>query len=209
MVEGSYSQLVQSLDSGFKIWHIPCNTERSMKKHFILLTIIFFGLLQAKAQKFGYVDSEFILSKIPEFAEAQKEIDKLSIKYQKEIIGMKKSIDSLENIFTKEEILYTEEMKRKKTAEIEKKTSDLSEYQNSIFGYEGRIFLKRQELIRPIQDQVFESVEKVAKKHKLQFVFDKAGDLTILYASATHDYTDFVLEDLGLADPVDIIDNKR
>lgn len=178
-----------------------------MKKLLIILTVSFVGFFNMQAQKFGYVDTEFILSKMPEFSEAQKEIDKLSIKYQKEIIGIKKSIDSLENVYAKEEILYTEEMKRKKTSEIEKKTSDLSEYQNSIFGYEGRIFLKRQELIRPIQDQVFESVEKVAKKHKLQLVFDKAGDLTILYANATHDYTDFVLEDLGLADPVDIIDN--
>ena len=180
-----------------------------MRKQFILLTILILAAFQANAQKFGYVDTEYILSKMPEYRDAQKEIDKLSVKYQQEIISKRKSIDSLKNIYAKEEILYTEEMKRKKTDAIEKEEKTLIKYQNSIFGYEGRIFLKRQELIRPIQDQVFEAVEKVAKKHKLQFVFDKAGDLTILYVNATHDYTDFVLEALGLGDPSDTIDNDR
>jgi len=178
-------------------------------KQLLVIGLFFASILQLHAQKFGYVDTEYILSKMPEYKEAQKEIDQLSIKYQQEINSRRKSIDSLKHIYAQEEILYTEEMKAKKTEEIETLEKGLSEYQNSIFGYEGRIFLKRQELIKPIQDQIYQAIEKVAKKHNLQVVFDKAGDLTILYAVATHDYTDFVLEELGLGDPTDTIDNDK
>lgn len=179
-----------------------------MKKYYYILAFMLLSL-GAQAQKFGYVDTEFILSKMPEFKDAQKEIDKLSIKYQKEIEGKLFSLDSLKAVYRAEEILYTEEMKRKMKEKIAQKDSELREFQNSIFGFEGRIFLKRQELIKPIQDKVFTSIEKVAKKNRLQLIFDKAGELTILYAEATHDYTDFVLEDLGLGDKADTIDNPR
>ena len=185
------------------------NDIEKMKKYFAIIGLLIVMSITAQAQKFGYVDSEFILKKMPEYGDAQKEIDKLSIKYQKEIMTMHKSLDSLRSIYQNEVILYTEEMKKKKLAEISGKESEVSEFQNSIFGYEGRIFLKRQELIRPIQDKVHEAIQTVARKHHLQMVFDKSGDLLILYASETHDYTEFVVEELGFGDKVDTIDNKR
>ena len=76
----------------------------------------------------------------------------------------------------------------------------MQEYQQSIFGFEGLYFLKKKELVKPIQDQVFESVERVAKNNRLQIVFDKSGDLVMIYTDPIHDYTDFVLEDLGLVE---------
>ena len=180
-----------------------------MKKiaFFIIISIACFN--HATAQKFGYVNTEYILRKMPEYKDAQKEIDKLSIKYQIEIEQMHKSLDSMKRVYNNEVILYTEEMKRKKLAEISEKEASVQGYQNKIFGYEGRIFLKRQELIAPIQDKIYTAIETVAKKHKLQFVFDKAGDLVVLYADSTHDYTDFVLEELELGDKLDTIDNPR
>lgn len=180
-----------------------------MKQKSLFILLLFLGLLNAQAQKFGYVDTEYILKKTPEYKEAQKEIDKLSIKYQIEIEGMHKKLDSLKKVYSNEVILYTEEMKQKKEKEISDKEKEVYNYQNKIFGFEGKIFLKRQELIAPIQDKIYTSIEKVAHKHKLQFVFDKAGDLVILYADSTHDYTDFVLEDLKLGDKVDTIDNPK
>ena len=90
-------------------------------------------------------------------------------------------------------------MKKKRQDEILKKEQDIKAYQNKQFGFEGQLFKKRQELNKPVQDKVFEAIEKVAKKKQLAVVFDKAGDLTMLYTNPAHDYTEFVLEELGLA----------
>lgn len=170
---------------------------------FLLLTV------SGYSQKFGYVDAELILKKLPEYAEAQKEIDNLAIDYQKSIEKKRVTLDSLYQVFHREEILLTEEMKRKKLTLLTKKEAEIREQQRKIFGFDGLIFLKRQELIEPIQDKVFEAVKKVSKKYKLQFVFDKSSDLSIIYASPTHDYTDFVLEELEIGDKKDTIDNKN
>lgn len=179
-----------------------------MKKIFLLLAIAL-TTLQVSAQKFGYVDSEYILKKIPEYKDAQKEIDKTSVQYQQEIEGMYGTLDSLFNSFRKEEVLLTEEMKRKRQDQIMTKEKEIKEFQKKIFGFEGLIFLKRQELIKPVQDKVFSAVKKVASHHHLQVVFDKSSDLVMIYTNPTHDYTDYVLEELGLGDKTDIIDNKR
>lgn len=175
----------------------------------LLLFIALFFATQIQAQKFGYVDSEYILKKVPAYLTAQKEIDKISVQYQQEIEVMYKSLDSLFNAFRKEEVLLTEEMKRKRQDAIMLKEKEVKEYQKKIFGFEGLIFLKRQELIKPIQDQVFSAVKKVANTHHLQIVFDKASDLVMIYTNPTHDYTDYVLEELGLGDKTDTVDNKR
>ncbi|AII51566.1 MULTISPECIES: OmpH family outer membrane protein [Hymenobacter] len=151
------------------------------------------------AQKFGYVDSEFIMGKMPAYAQAQTEINTLSGNWQKEIEAQKKDLDKLYRTYQAEEVLLTEPMKKKRQDEILKKEQDIKTYQNRIFGYEGQLFKKRQELTKPVQDQVFEAIEKVAKKKQLAIVFDKSGDLTMLYTNPVHDYTEFVLEELGLA----------
>lgn len=173
----------------------------------LILTILslatFFSL---NAQKFGYVDTEYILTKVPEYKEALIEIDGLSIEHQKKIDKMFLQVDSMINALQLEEPLLTDHQKEKRQTKITVKQEDIKGYQTKIFGYEGEIWLKRQELIRPIQDDIYTSISKVAKKNKLQFVFDKAGDLVILYANPIHDYTDYVLEDLGLGDPKDTLE---
>lgn len=153
----------------------------------------------ATAQKFGYVDSEFVLGKMPAYAQAQTELNALSQTWQKEIESQKKDLDKLYRTYQAEEVLLTEPMKKKRQDEILKKEQDIKTYQNKIFGYEGQLFKKRQELTKPVQDQVFEAIEKVAKKKQLAIVFDKSGDLTMLYTNPVHDYTEFVMEELGLA----------
>jgi outer membrane protein len=180
---------------------------RNLKSIYILAFLLL--SLTGYSQKFGYIDTELILKKLPEYADAQKEIDKLAVNYQKEIEKKRVTLDSLYKVFHREEILLTEEMKRKKLENLTEKESEIREQQRKIFGFDGLIFLKRQELIEPIQDKVFEAVKKVAKKYKLQFIFDKSSDLSIIYASPTHDYTDFVLEQLDLGDKKDTIDNKN
>ena len=164
-----------------------------------------FGLPFANAQKFGYIDSDFILSKMPEYAKAQSEIDQLSAAWQKEIEDMLRKVESLYATLAAEQVLLTEEMKKERQDEIRKKENELKDYQRKVFGFEGLLFLKKQELIKPLQDKVFDAVEKVAKANRLAIIFDKAGELVMIYTDPRHDYTDFVLEELGLGDPNDKI----
>ena len=152
----------------------------------------------ARAQKFGWVDSEFIMGKMPEYAKAQLELNALSDTWQKEIEVQRKDIEQLHRTYQAEEVVLTEPMKKKRQDEILKKEQDAKAYQNKQFGYEGQLFKKRQELNKPVQDKVFEAVEKVAKKKSLAVLFDKSGDMTMLYTNPAHDYTEFVLEELGL-----------
>ncbi len=178
-----------------------------MKKTLIALSFLVSFLTYS--QKFGIVDTELILDQIPEYKKAQQEIEKISLEEQKKIEKMHHSLDSMVRVFQREEVLLTEEMKNTRKVAISKKENEIKEYQKKIFGYEGRIFLKRQELIQPIQNKVYGAIETVAKKQKLQVIFDKSGDLTIIYANKVHDYTDLVLEILSLGDPKDTIDNKK
>ena len=172
-----------------------------MKKYgfFLVLLLLLGAAPGARAQKFGYVDSEFIMSKMPAYAQAQQELNTLSQGWQKDIETQKQDLDKMYRTYQAEEVLLTEPQKKKRQEDIVKKEQDVRAYQNRIFGYEGQLFKKRQELTRPVQDQVFEAVEKVAKQKQLGIVFDKSGDLTMLYTNPIHDYTEFVLEALGLA----------
>jgi outer membrane protein len=173
-----------------------------MKKLLSSFAVALVGLLMAstvQAQKFGYVDSEFVMGKLPAYAAAQQELNTLSSNWQRDIESQKKDLDKLYRTYQAEEVLLTEAAKKKRQDEILKKEQDIKAYQNKIFGFEGQLFKKRQELTKPVQDQVFEAIERVAKKKQLAIVFDKAGDLTMLYTNPVHDYTEFVLEELGLA----------
>ena len=138
------------------------------------------------------------MAKMPEYAKAQQELNLLSDTWQKEIEVQQKDLDKLHRNYQNEEVVLTEAMKKKRQDEILLKEQELKAYRNKQFGYEGQLFKKRQELNKPVQDKVFEAVEKVAKKKTLAVVFDKSGDLTMLYTNPVHDYTEFVLEELGL-----------
>lgn len=175
-----------------------------MKKIFLLLSIVLF-CLPVFAQKFGYVDTEYILSQMPEYKEAQSEIDQLAQSWQSEIQQMYKGIEAMYNEYKAEEVLLTNEMKTERQAEIKAKEDEVKEYHNKVFGANGLYFLKKKELVKPVMEKVYEAVEKVAKDKKLQIVFDKSGDLVMIYTNPVHDYTDFVLEELGLGDQTDVI----
>jgi len=176
-----------------------------MKNLILGSLFLFTGLIQVHAQKWGYVDTEYILSKIPEYKEAQDEINTLSLSWQQEIANMYKEIEGMYNKLQAEEVLLTKEMRDERMAEIKAKEEEVKEYHKKVFGFEGLFFLKKKELIKPVQDRVFEAVEKVAKDNRLQMVFDKSGELVLIYTDPIHDYTDYVLEELGLGDENDVI----
>ncbi|WPP53476.1 OmpH family outer membrane protein [Catalinimonas niigatensis] len=160
---------------------------------------------EASAQKFGYYNSDFVLSKMPDYQKAQEQIDQLATEWQGEIQAKQLEIDEMYSELKAEEVLLTEEMRKERLETIHQMESKLKEYTQKVFGFEGLLYLKKQEVIKPVLDQVFEAVEKVANQHKLQIVFDKSGDMVMTYTDPIHDYTDYILDELGLGDKEDVI----
>lgn len=169
-----------------------------MRKFLFIFLAGFLLASVSQAQKIGYIDSNFILSKMPAYNQVQQEMDKYGQAWQREIEQLQQQADKLKQEYRAEEVLLTEEMKQKRQSEIAKKDNELRDYQRKVFGYEGMMFKRRQELMRPIQDEVFEAVEKVSKGKGVQVMFDKSGDLVMIYTNPVHDYTEYVLEELGL-----------
>jgi len=178
-----------------------------MRACIITIFFLIFGLNFVLAQRFGYIDTDFILNKMPDYKKAQGEIDQLSEAWEKEIQESKKKIDGMYSSLQAEQVLLTEDMKKERLDAIQKKETELKEYQKKIFGFGGLFFLKKQELIKPIQDKVWDAVDKVCKENNLAIMFDKAGELVMIYTDPRHDYTDFVLDQLGFGDPNDKIKN--
>jgi outer membrane protein len=178
-----------------------------MRIYIFTIFFLIFGLNFGNAQKFGYIDTDFVLNKMPDYKKAQEEINQLSAAWEKEIMEMDKKIQAMYSTLQAEQVLLTDAMRKERTDEIHKKELELKEYQKKVFGFGGLFFLKKQELTKPIQDKVWDAVDKVAKKKNLQIVFDKAGELVMIYTDPRYDYTDFVLDELGLGDPNDEIKN--
>ena len=170
-----------------------------MKKvlFFVLLCAVWLSA-PAHAQKFGYVDTEFILSKMPEYQKALGEIDKFTDKWSKDIQDKYVEIEKLQKSYQAEEILLTEDMKRDRQRILNEKEREAREYNNKVFGYQGLLFEKKKELIKAPMGLVNRALEKVCAQKKLDFIFDKASDFVMLYTNPRHDYTDYVMEELGL-----------
>lgn len=179
----------------------------TMRLYLFTVFFLIFGLNFVNGQRFGYIDTDFVLNKMPEYKKAQDEINQLSEAWEKEIQEMAKKIEAMYNDLQAEQVLLTEDMKKERTGSIQKKEAELKEYQKKVFGFGGLFFLKKQELIKPIQDKVWDAVDKVAKQNNLAIVFDKAGELVMIYTDPRYDYTDFVLDELGLGDPNDKVKN--
>ncbi len=169
----------------------------TMKKLILVFSILIATSVATFAQKFAYVDTEYILGQIPEYKSAQAELDKISIQWQKEIEAKYAEIDKMYKAYQAEQILLTDDMKKKREADIIAKEKDAKDLQKLRFGVDGELFKKRQELVKPIQDKVYNAVKAVAEKGAYSIIFDKASDLTMLYSSSKLDKSDAVLTQLG------------
>lgn len=149
------------------------------------------------AAKFAYVDTEYILGQIPEYKAAQTELDKISVQWQKEIESKYADIDKLYKAYQADAILLTDDMKKKRENEIINREKEVKDLQKQRFGVDGELFKKRQELVKPIQDKVYNAIKSVAEKRGFGFVMDKSGQVALLYASAKYDLSDDVLANLG------------
>ena len=170
-----------------------------MKQLFFLLFLLFCtALTNVNAQKIGYINSEFILSKMPEYKEAKDRLDKLADRWTKEIDERYVVLNQKKDLFLREEVLLPTEEKEKRRAELQKLENEIVELQKSRFGVGGEYFQKRQELIKPIQDKVFDAMQKVASKKSYTFIFDKANQSNLVYADKKSDLSDEVLKELGI-----------
>ena len=168
-----------------------------MKKRTLILAVSLLMALSIKAQKFAYVDTDYILNKIPEFKQAQDKIDNFSANWQNEIEEKKADVEKMYRDYQKESILLTEEMKAKREEAIITKENEAKKLIQKYFGPKGELYIKRQELIRPIQDRINDAVQQLAANNKYHIVFDSSSDLIMLHKSTNLDKSDQVLKLLG------------
>ena len=161
---------------------------------FLLVTFISIG---AFAQRFAYVDSDYILQHIPEYNSSQKQLDALSVQWQKEVDARFAEIDKLFKAYQADQVLLTEDMRKRRENEIIKKEQEAKEFQKLKFGFEGELFQVRTKLIKPIQDRVAKAIQAVADAQQLDMIFDKNSDITLLYASPRLDKSNDVIIRLG------------
>lgn len=168
-----------------------------MKKIFLTaLFIVSMGFI-TMAQKYAFVDTDYILDNISEYADAQTQLDELSVQWQKEIEVKFAEIDKLYKAFQNESVLLPEDMKKKREDDIIKKEKDAKDLQKKRFGKDGDLFKKRQELIKPIQDKIYTAIEGIASDDNYAVVFDKANNATLIYTNPKFDISEQVLDKMG------------
>ena len=169
-----------------------------MKKLIVAISVLLLGTGVSLAQKYAFVDTEYILSNIPTYESAQDQLDQLSVGWQKEIEEIYSEIDKMYKDFQAEKVLLTEEMKIKRENDIINKEKEAKDLQKKYFGKNGDLYKKRQELIKPIQDDIFNAVKEIADEGNYALIFDTAaGGLSMLYTNPKYDKSDDVLEKLG------------
>lgn len=169
-----------------------------MKNFFLSILLILGTCFVSSAQKYGYIDSEFILNKMPEYKDAKERLDKLAERWTKEIEERYEAIKLKKDNFLREQDLLPAEEKAKREEEIKTLESEAMQMQQTRFGVSGDYFQKRQELIKPIQDKVYEAMQAVASKRNYSFIFDKANQSNLVFADSKFDISDEVLKELGV-----------
>ncbi|MEJ6588269.1 MAG: OmpH family outer membrane protein [Crocinitomicaceae bacterium] len=170
-----------------------------MLKYFFLL-ILFFGTTFAFSQSYAYIDSDYILSKVPEYTQAKEKLDKLAERWTKEIEDRYAAIETKKSNFEREEILLPNEEKTKRKEEIENLEQEALDLQTLHFGSEGDYFQKRQELIKPIQDRIYTALKKISKSDGYDLVFDKANQSSLIFAASEYDISDDILDEMGISE---------
>lgn len=169
-----------------------------MKKIIAALAVILVTTAGSYAQKFAYVDMDYVLTQMPQYTEAQKQLDKIAEGWQKEVEAKMKNVDDMYKQFQAEQVLMTDAMKQQKIKEIETKEKEVKEFQKAKFGPSGELFKKRQELIKPIQDKIYNEIQKYATAKALDVIFDRSSGPTMLFASEKLNKSADILAQMGI-----------
>ena len=168
-----------------------------MKKSLLIIALLA-GTISSQAQKFCFVDMEYILGKLPQYATAQKELETVSQSYQKEIEAKRKTVDEMFKQYQAEQVLMTDQMKQQKIKEIESSEREVKDLQKKHFGPDGDLFQKRKEFIKPVQDKVYEEIQKFALAKSYDIILDKSSGPTLLYATEKLNKSDDILFNMGI-----------
>jgi outer membrane protein len=168
-----------------------------MKKVSLIIAVFLVLTGTAFAQKFAYVDTDYILENIPSYQSAQDQLDQLSGQYQKELESIHSELEQMYKDFQAESVLLSEDMKRKREDVIITREKEYKELQRKYFGPSGDLYQKRQSLVKPIQDDIYNAIQDIANDGSYAVIFDKAGGVTMLFTNPRYDLSDQVLEKLG------------
>jgi outer membrane protein len=169
-----------------------------MIRKFVFAAVLVFAGLLAQAQRYAVIDTKYILEKIPEYKDAQKRLETIAAEWQKQIDDKQAELDKMYKNFEAEQVMLTEELKKKREDELFLKEKELRELQKKRFGYEGDLFKERQKLIKPIQDKVYNAVQKIATQKLYDFILDKSEGITVIFADPKLDKSEEVLRELGV-----------
>jgi outer membrane protein len=168
-----------------------------MKKFLFVIAFIVSGMY-VQAQRYAIIDSKFILDKIPEYKDAQKRLDQFSELWQQEIEQRQAALNKMFKDYDAEQVMLPDDLKKKREDELFNKEKELRDLQKKRFGFEGDLFKKRQELIKPIQDKVYNAVQKLAVEKQYDFILDKSEGITVIFADPKLDKSEEVLRNMGV-----------
>ena len=169
-----------------------------MKKVFLLAACSFLLVAFSYAQKYAIIDTKYILDKMPDYKTAQKTLDDFASTWQKEIDDMQKDLDKMYRDFETEQVMLSDDLKKKREDQLFVKEKTVRDLQRQRFGFEGDLFKKRQELVQPIQNKVYNAVQKLAVQRGYDFILDKSEGITVIFADPKLEKSDDVLKELGI-----------
>jgi len=169
-----------------------------MKKILFITCSLLLAATAVMAQKYAIIDTRYILDKMPDYSQAQKQLDAIAADWQKDIDGKQASLYKMYKDFDAEQVMLSDDLKKKRQDQHFLEEKELRDLQRQRFGFEGVLFKKRQELIKPIQDKVFNAVQKISVQRGYDFVLDKSEGITIIFADPKLDKSEDVLKELGV-----------
>ena len=169
-----------------------------MKKIILAVCLLIYLAFTAEAQRYAIVDTKYILDKIPQYKDAQQQLDQISAQWQKEIDQKQAELDRLYRNYEAEQVMLSDELKKKREDELFMREKEVRDLQRKRFGFEGDLFKKREELVKPIQDRVYTAIQKIAVNRQYDFILDKSEGITVIFADPKLDRSEDVLKELGV-----------
>ncbi|MER3464694.1 MAG: hypothetical protein C4329_10110 [Chitinophagaceae bacterium] len=169
-----------------------------MKKFLLLVACAVCFASFTQAQRYAIIDTKYILDRMPEYKTAQKQLDDIADAWQKDIDKQQQDLDKMYKDFEAEQVMLSDELKKKREDQLFVKEKSLRELQRKHFGFEGDLFKKRQELIKPIQDKVYNAVQRIAVQRGYDFILDKSEGITVIFADPKLEKSEDVLKELGV-----------
>ena len=167
-------------------------------KKIVFVALALFVASFANAQRYAIIDMKYILERLPDYKEAQAQLDEVASGWQKEIDGMQQELDRMYKNYEAEQVMLSNELKQKREDQLFQKEKTLRDLQRKRFGFEGDLFKKRQELVKPVQDKVYNAVQRISVQRGYDFILDKSEGITVIFADPKLEKSEDVLRELGV-----------